>query len=132
MKKSLAAAVTAVLMVPALSTSAFAGDPYPGTVDTTTRVQAPSQVEVGEQFKVTASVQTPAARAESPCKGKFVVTITKGKLSEKKSANTGGGSKTFKFTLEKAGEWTIKTSFKPAKNNPCQASTKKKPLRVTN
>jgi hypothetical protein len=131
MKKLFAALIASVLMIPALATSAVAGDPYPGTVDTTTKFKAPDQVEAGEQFKVTVSVGAPAARADTPCKGKFVVKITKGDMSKKKSSNTGGASKTFKFALDKTGVWKIHASFKPAKNNPCQPSKKTKPIQVT-
>lgn len=131
MKKLFAALIASVLLIPALATSAVAGDPYPGTVDTNTGIKMPSQVEAGEPFKVTVSVGTPAARADNPCKGKFVVKITKGKNTKKKSQNTGGKSKTFKFTLNKTGVWKVQASFKPADNNPCQASKKKKSLQVT-
>lgn len=131
MKKLFAALIASAFIVPALSTSAFAGDPYPGTVNTSVKVSAPDSVDLGEVFAIKSTLNV-ASSSPSTCKGKITVVVEMGqRLKARSAAIKGGQTKSFKFALRTEGQWTITSTYKPKAGSPCKGSSKSRSISVS-
>lgn len=127
MKKLIAAAVGAALLVPGAATSAFA---YPVTTPTDTSVQAPSKAKIGEKIKVKAKANT-NGDAGAICTGEFVL-IVKNKNNEivKISRKPADNQKNFNFKLRSKGNYRLFVKYQRGAEDPCGKSRSGQDLRI--
>lgn len=133
MKKLIAGLFAAGLMsagLVAAGGTAAQADPYPGTVETTSKAKVPSSVRAGSKVALCGKVKTVGSNATAVGTLRIMVDRIGGGYSEDKTVAYNGGKVCITKKLKKPGSYVLQVEFESPANSVFNKSGDSKGFRV--